>query len=106
MKKSKKINSKNNTISFETFRKIGSYTIDNLKQEKADCFNGLVSIKKYKVTIELIEEPKDVLSERLQELWDLCNNIHHWNTLKQSAKEIGYELIGKPGNKLKKSSTK
>ncbi len=50
MKKSKKINSKNSTISFETFREIGSYTIGNLKQEKADCFNGLVSIKKYKVT--------------------------------------------------------
>lgn len=51
MKKSKKINSKNSTISFETFREIGSYTIGNLKQEKADCFNGLVSIKKYKVTL-------------------------------------------------------
>lgn len=51
MKKSKKINSKNSTISFETFREIGSYTIGNLKQEKADCFNGLVSIKKYKVTV-------------------------------------------------------
>ena len=51
MKKSKKINSKNSTISFETFREIGSYTIGNLKQEKADCFNGLVSIKQYKVTL-------------------------------------------------------
>ena len=50
MKKSKKINSKNSSISFETFREIGSYTIGNLKQEKAECFNCLVSIKKYKVT--------------------------------------------------------
>lgn len=89
-------------ISFETFRKIGSYEQPNLKSDNPTCFNGDVRIRKYKVTIELIEEPKDVIANRLQELWDNCDNHHHTSSLRFVAKEIGYELNGDYGNKKRK----
>ena len=89
-------------ISFETFRKIGSYEQSNLQSKDARCFNGVVSIRKYKVTIEPIEEPKEILAERLQKLWDECDNWHHWRPLKTAAMQIGYELKGDAGSMRKK----
>jgi len=89
-------------ISFETFRKIGSYEQSNLQSKDASCFNGVVNIRKYKVTIEPIEEPKEILAERLQKLWDECDNWHHWTPLKTIAMQIGYELKGDAGSMRKK----
>ena len=93
--KSKK---KYETICFETFRQIGPFEQNNLLKKDATCFNGMVNIHKYKVTIEPIEEPKEVLAERLQKLWDECDNSHNWTPLKEAAKEIGYELNGYAGS--------
>jgi hypothetical protein len=95
-----KIKSKeqNGTICFETFKKISAYDESNLRQKDASCFNGMVRIHKFKVTIEPIEEPKEVLAERLQKLWDECDNSHHWTPLHKAAKEIGYELKGSSGS--------
>ena len=93
--KSKK---KFDTICFETFKQIGSYQQSILESKDATCFNGIVNFRKYRVTIELIEEPKEVLAERLQKLWDECDNYHNWNPLKNAAKEIGYELNGHAGS--------
>ena len=79
-------------ISFETFRQIGNYEQSNLKREHPTCFNVDVSIVKYKITIEPIEEPKEVYAERLNKLWEECDNSHHWNPLKAMAKNYGIEL--------------
>ena len=89
-------------ISFETFRKIGSYDQSNLQSKYASCFNGVVNIRKYRVTIEPIEESKEILAERLQKLWDECDNWHHWTPLKNAALQIGYELKGVAGSMRKK----
>lgn len=97
--KSKK---KYETICFETFKQIGAYEQSILEKKDATCFNGTVNIHKFKVTIEPIEEPKEVLAERLQKLWDECDNYHHWTPLKEAAKEIGYELKGSSGSLRKK----
>lgn len=88
--------------SFETFREVGSYTMSGLIQKEPSSFNGNVQIRKYKITIELIEEPHNVLCERLQKLWDECDNWHHWTPLKNVAKELGYELTGDAGSLRKK----
>ena len=85
-------------ISFETFRKVGSYEQSSLLAKEASCFNENVSIRKYKITIEPIEEPNEILAERLQKLWDECNNFHHFNPLKNAAKQIGYKLKGDFGS--------
>jgi hypothetical protein len=87
---------------FETFRNIGNYDINNLTQNSPSVINGDVRIKKYKITIEEIGEPKEIYEQRLQELWDNCDNHHRWNPLRNEAKKLNYELIGNAGNKLKK----
>jgi hypothetical protein len=89
-------------ISFDTFRKIGLYEQHNLQSKKPSCINGDVSVHRYKVTIELIEESNEVLAERLQKLWDECDNYHHWTPLKNAAIQIGYELNGIAGSLRKK----
>jgi hypothetical protein len=94
-----KKNEENNVVSFETFRNIDLYEQRNLQDKEPSCFNGSVKIRKYRVTIELIEEPNEVLAERLQKLWDECDNHHHWRPLKDKALQIGYELKGNAGSK-------
>jgi hypothetical protein len=89
-------------VTFETFREIGSYEINNFKSNNPSSLNGWVRIRKFKVTIEPIIEPIEVLSERLQKLWDECDNHHHWQPLRAAAKQIGYELQGKPGSANKR----
>lgn len=86
-------------ISFETFRKVGSYERSNLELKEPSCFNGFVSIKKYKITIEEVEEPKEVLAARLQEMWDKSDNHHNWQPLVNAAKSIGYEFTTGFGSK-------
>ncbi len=89
-------------ISFDTFRKIGLFEQHNLQIKEPSCFNGNVNIRKYKITIEPIEEPNEVLAERLQKLWGECDNHHHWAPLKSAALQIGYELKGNAGSLWKK----
>lgn len=92
----------NPVISFETFRKVGSYEQNNLKRDNPACFNGDVNIVKYKITIEPIEEPVEVYAGRLQQLWDECDNFRHLGPLKNAANQIGYELQGNLGSARKK----
>ena len=55
-------------------------------------FNGEVSIRKYRVTVELLDEPKEVLAERLLGLWRHCDNHHHVDPLRAEARKLGIEL--------------
>jgi hypothetical protein len=88
---------------FETFRTLGSYETSNITEKEPSCFNGFVRIKKYRITVEELEELKEVYEQRLQKLWDECDNWHHWKPLQSEAKKIGYELVGSAGkNKPKK----
>lgn len=77
---------------FETFRKIDDYTKSNLIKDEPSCFNGNVCVRKYKVTVELVEEPIEVIQARIQKMWDECKNHHHWQPLKNEAKKYGLEL--------------
>lgn len=80
------------TRSFETFQRISQFQIDRLTDNEPYCYNDIVAIKKYRVTIEEIEEPKSVLEERLLKLWHKCDNHHHWLPLKSAARALGIEL--------------
>lgn len=58
---------------FETYRNLdNNYFVDQLKVKEPSCINFL-SYRKYKVTIELIDEPKEVLIDRLLELAKRAN---------------------------------
>lgn len=86
----------------ETFRPIGFFELSNLKCDEPTSFNGWVQIKKYRITVEEIEEPTEVLVERVQHLWDICDNYHQWVPLRECANSLGYELKGDAGNKREK----
>ena len=90
-------------IEFETYRQIGSYYQNQLTDKEPSSFNGEVRIKKFKVTIEEVEEPNEVYCKRIQQLWDYCNNHHHWTPIQNVAKELGYTLQGRVGNKIVKN---
>jgi len=89
-------------MSIETFRNIGSYDLNQLRQYDISCFNGIVRVVKYRVTVEKIEEPKEVYTERLQKLWDESDNYHDYESLINKAKQFGIELTGMFGSKRKK----
>lgn len=84
----------------ETFNKPSLYTL-NLKDDPY-CLNGYVAVVKYKITVEVVEEPKEVYRERLQRLWDDCDNHHHWTPIKAKAKSLGIDLEGSPNKNRKK----
>jgi len=90
-------------IVMETFSEPHQYAIKNMKQDCPSCFNGIVEVRKYRITVELIDEPNEVIAARIQALWDNCDNHHHWDPLRFAAKEIGYELQGNHGNKLREA---
>lgn len=86
---------------FETYRELAGYWQTQLEQEHPSVFNGWVRVRRYRVTVEEVPEPLEVLRSRLQTLWDECDNHHHWTPLKKAAAEIGCELIGSAGSKRK-----
>lgn len=70
--------------------------------DEPHVMNGIVSFRKWRFTAELVEEPTEVLAERLQHLWDHTRNTHHWQPLRKAAASIGYELQGSPGSRSKR----
>ncbi len=88
-------------IEFETFKEIGSYEIHNLEWDKPDCFNSIVRVRKYKVTIEQIDEPIEVIHERLENLWINIINWHDREVLEREAKKYKYEFKGEFGSNKK-----
>ena len=77
---------------FETFMELSNYQKRNLISEESTCFNGNVSVRKYKHTVELVSEPVEVIQARIKKMWDECENHHHWGPLKAEAKKYGLEL--------------
>ena len=87
-------------IVFDTFQNFDSHQMRLMQGCRLTCWNGVVSVKKYRITIEEVEEANGVVA-RLQELWDRSDNHHHWYPLQAAAKAIGYELQGSPGTEAK-----
>lgn len=87
---------------FETFRKIGEWEVSGLKMDCPACFNGNVRVRKYRIRIELIDEPNEVIAERIQKLWNECDNHYHWEPLMAAAMKVGLELNSKDFGKDRK----
>lgn len=79
-------------ISFETFRKPGYWERSRLETDHPNCFNGCVSVRKYRVTFEEIKEEDDVIYARLLKLWTEADKHHHYQPLKSAANAIGRDL--------------
>lgn len=76
----------------ETFRDIGQWEMRQISQSEPSCSNGIVRVHKWRVVAELIEEPVEVIAERLLKLWRESDNIHDMGPLKVAAAEIGFQL--------------
>lgn len=89
--------------SFETFT-VPGYWLGQMQQGKNEpsCFNGVVHVRRYRITAEVIDEPQAVIAARIQALWDTCDNMHHIGPLRDYAAAIGYELRGEIGSKRKR----
>ena len=79
-------------MQIETFREIGFYERSQWTQAEPSCFNGSVRVRRYRVTIEEIDEPVEVICARLQKMWDECDNHHHHAPLEAAARKYGYDL--------------
>lgn len=88
---------KNKKTTIETFRNPDGYWLNQIKQDEVSSFNGRIEIEKYRVTVEKIEEPIEVLQQRIQYLWDVCNNHHDAKAIRERAKKLNYELKGSAG---------
>ena len=89
-------------IVVETFHVPDAYTRGRVEQSEPSCFNGDVRVRRYRITFDLIDEPNEVLSARLQALWDASDNHHQWHPLRAAAEKIDYELQGSPGSNRQK----
>ena len=83
-------------LQFETFRDIGSHEASQLKQPEPSCFTGMVRVVKYRVTVEEVVEPKEVIVARLRKLWAECDNHHHRRPLLAMAAKYGVDLREQP----------
>ncbi len=96
-------------IVVETFRQPCSYDIrdwDGPRFKEPYCFNGIVAVRRYRITVEQIEEPVEVLGARLQKLWDESDNHHDHDPLRTMAERIGYELKNYRGEKRRPKEAK
>ena len=79
-------------LSFETYdATISMYNGIRLDPEPS-AFNGSVRVVRYRVTVEPIDDPPEVIAARLQKLWRECNNHHMWGPIAATAKRHGVDL--------------
>ena len=79
-------------MSIETFREPGTYSLAQLKQDEPSSFNGVVSVRRYRVTVEEIAEPDEIIIARIRKLWTECNNHHQWEPLRGVGARYGIAL--------------
>ena len=77
---------------FETFRPVDNYAQLHLLQEEPSVFNGMVRVKKYKITIEEIDDADGVIIDRIIKLKSESTNHHDWTPLREAAAEYGVKL--------------
>lgn len=57
--------------------------------------NGRVSVERFRITIEKVDEPPEVIHERIRKLWRTTSNHHHYDPLKHAAAKFGLDLDSK-----------
>lgn len=79
------------------------------RNDVPSCLNGVIQVRRYRVTVELIDEPVDDIRARIVGLWRTCDNHHHWDSLRKAAAKVGLELsmndFGKDRPREKKART-
>lgn len=69
-----------------------SWSINNVALPHPRVGNGDAQFRRYRVTVELIDEPQEALADRVHKMWRETNNHHHRMPLRTAAAELGIEL--------------
>ena len=78
--------------SFETFKKLGPYERTSLLQKDPSRGSKSVRVVKYKVTVEKIDEPLDVIRARIRKLWEERDDWQDPSSLLAAAKDYNIVL--------------
>lgn len=57
-----------------------------------EAFNQRVRVRRFRTTVELVEEPREVIAERIRKLWRENSNHHDREALMAAAAEYGVKL--------------
>lgn len=55
------------------------------RYQEPTCHNGAVSVHRYRVIVEEIDEPLEVIQGRIRKLWRLTDNFHHTGPIQAAA---------------------
>lgn len=74
---------------------VEGFDVERTPDPSSNCFrrigtapfvwNGIVTVDRYRVTVERIVEPREVLLARLDALYCATDNHHHWTALEGAA---------------------
>lgn len=59
------------------------YSVDSFirSRKEPSVFNGMVNVEKFKITIERIEEPDEVIIQRCREMYNKEKNMHNRDSI-------------------------
>ena len=77
---------------FETFQQPDCFLLRGLERPVPDVFNGQVHVRRWRVTVEPVEESDGEIYAWLLDLWERSCNMHEWEPLRAAAKALGREL--------------
>lgn len=76
----------------EVFGLPNDYVLSQLGKTEPNIWNGQVSVKRYLITVEEIEDSAEDLKERLQSLLRQRGHIDNANSIRAEAKRLGITL--------------
>lgn len=71
---------------------VSTWMLDRHNADAPSSVNGYVRVRRHRIIVEVIDEPIEVIRERLLKLWRETDNHHHMQPLKVAAKRYGIEL--------------
>lgn len=77
---------------FVTFRPVDGYQIGQMEQAVPSSFNSMARVRKYRVTVELVDEPIETIRARIVDLWERCVNHHEWDSIRTEAARYDLDL--------------
>jgi hypothetical protein len=79
-------------VAFDFFGAPSYFDLMQYEGKSPSCFNGNVKVERYRVTFERVDEPDDLVRERLVALWRASDNHHHVGPLRAKAAKYGLKL--------------
>jgi hypothetical protein len=76
----------------EVFGMPSEYALNSLGKTEPNVWNSKVNVKRYRITVEEIDESKEVIKERLLEMLKQRGHISHPQSIREEAKRLGIDL--------------